>query len=49
MGTTEMEKWVELQRSWDEKERRDEIQRAARIAENEVIWAAARLRKILQT
>ena len=49
MGTTEMERWVELLIAMDEKERRDEIQRAARIAENEVIWAAARLRKILQT
>ena len=28
----------------DEKERRDEVQRAARISANEVLWAAARLK-----
>ena len=43
-----MEIWVELQRAMDEKERMDEVQRAVRIAANEVIWAAARLRDVAE-
>ena len=43
MGSKEMEEWEELHRAMDAKERRYEVQRAARIAANKVLWAASRL------
>ena len=43
MGSKEMEEWEELHRVMDVKERWDDVQRAAHIAANEVLWAASRL------
>ena len=49
MGTNEKERWMELQKAINEKERKDEVPRTARIAANEARWEAARLRDASET
>ena len=49
MCTNEMERWVELQKAINEKERKDEVPRTARIAANKARWEAARLRDASET
>ena len=38
----EWEEWEALHRAMDDKERRDEVQRVARIAANKILWATSR-------